>query len=91
MPTHPNLASLDSSRPSNDSAAETRRRVVWPVARGVVPRSSQGAYAPAAQRRDPIRVLDEEALTNVAEPVSIRYGRMLYRGRTRVNSSRDSG
>ncbi|MFN8168565.1 MAG: DUF2252 domain-containing protein [Candidatus Nanopelagicales bacterium] len=51
-----------------------------------VSRTSQGGYAPAADRRDPIAVLEEQATTRVPELLPIRYGRMasspfaFYRG-----------
>jgi uncharacterized protein (DUF2252 family) len=55
-------------------------------ARSEVPRSSHGAWEPAADRPDPIKLLEEQAKTRVPELVPIRYGRMLvspftfYRG-----------
>jgi uncharacterized protein (DUF2252 family) len=55
-------------------------------ARGDVPRSALGDWSPAASRRDPIDVLEEQAESRVPELVPIRYGRMLvspftfYRG-----------
>ncbi|HSC02998.1 MAG TPA: DUF2252 domain-containing protein [Solirubrobacteraceae bacterium] len=56
------------------------------VARAAVPRSSHGAFDPAADRPDPVALLERQALTRVPELVPIRYGRMLvspftfYRG-----------
>src|SRR5436190_4733646 len=56
------------------------------AARAQVPRSSQGRWEPAAGRRDPVDVLEEQAQTRVPDLVPIRYGRMLvspftfYRG-----------
>jgi uncharacterized protein (DUF2252 family) len=41
-----------------------------------VPRTSQGGYAPAPDRRDPIEVLEQQAATRVAQLLPIRYGRM---------------
>jgi uncharacterized protein (DUF2252 family) len=55
-------------------------------ARAEVPRSSHGEWTPAAKRRDPVELLEEQAQTRVRELVPIRYGRMLvspftfYRG-----------
>jgi uncharacterized protein (DUF2252 family) len=55
-------------------------------ARSEVPRSSHGAWEPAADRPDPIKLLEEQAETRVPELVPIRYGRMMvspftfYRG-----------
>ena len=56
------------------------------AARGEVPRSAHAAWEPAADRRDPVDLLEEQAATRVPELVPLRYGRMLvspftfYRG-----------
>ncbi len=56
------------------------------AARLEVPRSSHGAWEPAADRPDPIALLEEQAESRVAELVPVRHGRMLvspftfYRG-----------
>lgn len=56
------------------------------AARADVPRSSHAAFTPAADRPDPVALLEEQAASRVPELVSIRYGRMLvspftfYRG-----------
>jgi uncharacterized protein (DUF2252 family) len=63
------------------------------AARSAVPRSSHGAYEPAAQRPDPIGILEAQAATRVPELVPIRYGRMLsspfafYRGAAAIMAS----
>ena len=63
------------------------------AARSAVPRSSHGAYEPAAQRPDPIGILEAQAATRVPELVPIRYGRMLsspvafYRGEAAIIAS----
>jgi len=44
--------------------------------RAKVPRSSQGEWAPAARRSDPIDLLIESNRTRLPELVPIRYGRM---------------
>ncbi|MER5478218.1 DUF2252 domain-containing protein [Streptomyces sp. NPDC002734] len=55
-------------------------------ARARAPRSGHGRYEPAKGRFDPIRLLEEQSRSRVAELVPIRYGRMLespfrfYRG-----------
>ena len=41
-----------------------------------VPRSAHGDWAPAANRRDPVEVLEAQAESRAAELVPIRYGRM---------------
>ncbi len=56
------------------------------AARNEVPRSSHGRWEPAANRPDPVGLLEEQAASRVPELVPIRYGRMLvspftfYRG-----------
>jgi uncharacterized protein (DUF2252 family) len=56
------------------------------AARKQAPRSSHGRWEPAADRPDPIALLEEQAASRVPELVPIRYGRMLvspftfYRG-----------
>jgi uncharacterized protein (DUF2252 family) len=73
-------ASLDSSESSERGRA----------ARRVTPRSSHGDWEPAADRPDPIAVLEAQAVTRIQELVPIRYGRMLlspfsfYRGAAAV-------
>jgi uncharacterized protein (DUF2252 family) len=56
------------------------------TARAAVPRSTHGEWTPAADRRDPVELLQEQAAQRVQELLPIRYGRMLssafafYRG-----------
>ena len=56
------------------------------AARAVAPRSELGDWEPAADRPDPVDLLEEQAESRVRELVPIRYGRMLvspftfYRG-----------
>jgi uncharacterized protein (DUF2252 family) len=45
--------------------------------RAEVPRSAHGAWTPAADRPDPVALLEEQAATRVPELVPIRYGRMV--------------
>jgi uncharacterized protein (DUF2252 family) len=47
------------------------------AARAEVKRSAHGEWEPAAERRDPVDLLEEQAATRVPELVPIRYGRML--------------
>jgi uncharacterized protein (DUF2252 family) len=60
------------------------------AARSEVPRSSHAGFEPAADRADPIDLLEDQARTRVPELVPIRYGRMLvspfafYRGAAKV-------
>ncbi len=63
------------------------------AARNEVPRASHARWQPAANRRDPVSLLEEQALTRVPELVPIRYGRMLvspftfYRGAALIMAS----
>jgi uncharacterized protein (DUF2252 family) len=56
------------------------------AARSEVPRSSHGRWAPAADRPDPVALLEDQAASRLPDLVPIRYGRMLvspftfYRG-----------
>jgi len=60
------------------------------AARGVVPRSAHGDWSQAADRPDPVSLLEAQAATRLQELVPIRYGRMLvspftfYRGAAAV-------
>lgn len=45
--------------------------------RRLLPRSAHGAWQPAANRRDPVAVLEESNHDRLPELVPIRYGRML--------------
>ena len=47
------------------------------AARAMAPRSAHGEWEPAADRRDPVELLEEQAASRVPELVPIRYGRML--------------
>jgi uncharacterized protein (DUF2252 family) len=61
-----------------DTATSVDQRVeTGKAARAETPRSSQGAWQPAARRRDPVAVLEDQAQGRVPELVPIRYGRML--------------
>jgi len=53
------------------------RRARGKAARTVAPRSIHGRWVPAADRPDPIDLLQGQAESRVAELVPIRYGRML--------------
>ena len=56
------------------------------AARREVPRESHAAFVPGSLRRDPVELLERQAVDRVTELVPIRYGRMLvspftfYRG-----------
>src|SRR5437763_1650667 len=84
-------AYLYGRRRANVEAAERVTR--GKIARAEVPRSNQAVYAPAADRPDPIELLEAQAQSRVPELVPIRYGRMLdspftfYRGAARIMAS----
>ncbi len=63
------------------------------AARAEAPRSGLGVHEPAADRPDPVELLEQQSATRVPELVPIRYGRMLvspftfYRGAARIMAS----
>ena len=70
------LADMHVPRPvPHLSEAESKDK--GKAARASVPRESQGVYEAAADRPDPVALLEEQARTRVPELVPIRYGRML--------------
>ena len=81
----PSVATEAAPRPRTSGSPE-ERAAAGKAAREKVPRSSHGEWRPAARRRDPVKVLDDQAKSRVPELVPIRYGRMLvspftfYRG-----------
>ncbi|HET8956070.1 MAG TPA: DUF2252 family protein, partial [Solirubrobacterales bacterium] len=66
------------------------RAAAGKAARSVAPRSSHGEWAPAADRADPVELLERQAASRVGRLVPLRYGRMLvspfafYRGAAAV-------
>ena len=52
------------------------RAALGKAAREQAPRSAHGEWAPAADRPDPVAMLEEQGATRVPELVPIRYGRM---------------
>jgi uncharacterized protein (DUF2252 family) len=73
--------------------SDSERREKGKRARTDAPRSSQGLFEPAADRPDPVALLESQAVTRVPELVPIRYGRMLvspftfYRGAALIMAS----
>ena len=63
-----------------DRAAATKspeeRRHAGAALRHEVPRSAHGAWAPAADRPDPVGILIEQGKSRIPELLPIRYGRM---------------
>ncbi len=68
----------------------SERAATGKAARSQAPRSAHGEWEPAADRTDPVAILEEQALTRVPELVPIRHGRMatspfaFYRGAAAV-------
>ncbi len=62
------------------------RAALGKAARSAAPRSSHGEWTPAADRADPVELLEAQASSRVGRLVPLRYGRMLvspftfYRG-----------
>ena len=79
------------ARVAHFSVADRRAR--GKAERAEVPRSVHAGWEPAAMRRDPVDLLEEQAKTRVPELVPIRYGRMLvspftfYRGAAYIMAS----
>ena len=80
----PGASSVSSLRRAQLTADERMAR--GRAACGQAPRSAHGQWEPTLGRPDPVALLEEQAVSRVAELVSIRYGRMLvspftfYRG-----------
>jgi uncharacterized protein (DUF2252 family) len=58
-------------------ASADERAAAGKAAREKASRSSHGGWEPAARRRDPVEVLEDQAKDRVPELAPIRYGRML--------------
>ena len=90
------LADAPVTRPVPHLNAEDSK-VKGKEARTKCPRDSHAAFEPAADRPDPVALLESQAATRVPELVPIRYGRMLvspftfYRGAALVMASDLSG
>jgi uncharacterized protein (DUF2252 family) len=70
--------SEEASQPDQaPTASPEERAATGKAARERVPRSSHGEWEPPARRRDPVKVLEDQAKSRVQELVPIRYGRML--------------
>ena len=76
----------DTPRVTAQGATVADRAALGKAARAEVPRSSHGDWAPAADRPDPLAVIEAEDADRVPELVPLRHGRMLvsaftfYRG-----------
>jgi uncharacterized protein (DUF2252 family) len=87
LPTISSLTRDSSARaPKIAHLSPDERAARGRAARNEVPRGSHGRWEPAANRADPVALLEEQARSRVPELVPIRYGRMLlspftfYRG-----------
>jgi len=75
---------------SHNAATPEERAEAGQAARQKAPRSSHAEWAPAADRPDPVALLEAQATTRVGQLVPLRYGRMLaspfafYRGAAAV-------
>jgi uncharacterized protein (DUF2252 family) len=78
------------AEPVRESRTPDERTAAGREARTVVPRSNHGEWAPAADRPDPVELLESQAASRVGQLVPLRYARMLaspfafYRGAAAV-------
>ncbi|HEX7244325.1 MAG TPA: DUF2252 domain-containing protein [Solirubrobacterales bacterium] len=74
----------------HSAATPAERAEAGRAARRAAPRSDHAGWAPAADRADPVELLERQAVTRVGQLVPLRYGRMLaspfafYRGAAAV-------
>ena len=79
---------MDAQPIARPSIAE--RKAKGKDARGRTPASSHSGWRPAADRRDPVALLDEQNISREPDLVPVRHGRMMispftfYRGAARV-------
>jgi len=83
--------------PLKGSQSPEERTAAGKAARAATPRSSHAEWAPAADRPDPVELLEAQATTRVGQLVPLRYGRMLaspfafYRGAAAVMAADVAG
>ena len=65
------------TQPEADVISADERAAAGKTARVAAPRASHGEWKPPARRRDPVKLLEDQAKSRVPELVPIRYGRML--------------
>ncbi len=63
--------------PAPTALAPADRAARGRAARAAVPRDSHAAFRPAADRPDPVSLLEQQAASRLPELLPIRYGRML--------------
>jgi uncharacterized protein (DUF2252 family) len=79
-------AATDRRESRGSSASVAERAEAGKAARRAAPRSSHADWEPAADRTDPVEILERQSKSRVQELVPLRYGRMLvsaftfYRG-----------
>jgi uncharacterized protein (DUF2252 family) len=66
-----------TSQPVDIDAAADERAAAGKAARETVSRASHAEWEPAKGRKDPVKLLEDQAKNRVPELVPIRYGRML--------------
>ncbi len=62
---------------TNAAGQATDSEAVGRAARKRTPRSSHAGFEPTGDRPDPLAILEQQAVTRVADLVPIRYGRMM--------------
>jgi len=80
----------EHARPPRSDRSPAERAEAGKAAREAAPRTSHGEWAPAADRPDPVELLEGQATSRVGQLLPLRYGRMLvspftfYRGAAAV-------
>ena len=80
------MATIETTYGFDSGPSIAERAEAGKAARRVAPRSSHADWEPAADRTDPVEILETQSETRVPELVPLRYGRMLasaftfYRG-----------
>ncbi len=91
-PAHADVEPLPAV-PQRYKSTPAERAALGKAARKRAPRSSHAAWEPAADRPDPVVLLEEQAAQRIQELLPIRYGRMLsspfafYRGGALIMAS----
>jgi uncharacterized protein (DUF2252 family) len=76
-PAAPPRRRATSTRRAPGPPTPAERAAAGKRERATVPRSAHAGWTPAADRPDPVALLEEQAGTRVQELVPVRYGRML--------------
>lgn len=72
------MSSIEHSQPSRVAHSTVAARAAHGKrTRKMVPRSSHGPWAAAADRPDPVDLLEQQATSRVPDLIPLRYGRML--------------